>query len=203
MPKAAILSSWVETAQKWSATAASPSAAETAARAVCALVIVSSVVNVLEQTMNRVVASGTASSVSPRLAPSTLATKCRVRWSATKGASARAAMAGPRSEPPMPMLTTSVKRWPLAALMAPPRTASAKAPIFSRSAATSGITSWPCASIALPGVRVRSAMCITARPSVTLIASPPNNAARRSSSLAARTSANSRSIVSDVTRCLE
>ena len=73
----------METAQKWAATASSPSAAATAARAELALVMVSSVVKVFEQTMNRVVASGTAFSVSPRSAPSTLDTKCSVRCSAT------------------------------------------------------------------------------------------------------------------------
>ena len=37
----------------------------------------------------------------------------RARAAARKGDSARAAIAGPRSEPPMPMLTTSVKRAPV------------------------------------------------------------------------------------------
>ena len=103
----------------------------------------------------------------------------------------------------MPMLTMSVKRWPLAAAIDPSRTASAKAPILSRTAITPGITSWPSARIGLPGVTLRSAMWRTQRFSVTLIASPPNRAARRSSSFAVRARSNSRSIVSAVTRCFE
>jgi len=79
IPKAAILSSWVDTAQKCSATAASPSSAATALRAVAALVMVSIVVKVFEQTMKSVVSIGTRFNVSPRSAPSTLATVCSLR----------------------------------------------------------------------------------------------------------------------------
>ena len=54
MPKAATLSSFVETAAKCFATAASPSAATSRARALAALAIVSCVVKVLDDTMKSV-----------------------------------------------------------------------------------------------------------------------------------------------------
>ena len=54
MPNCATLSSCVETAAKWSPTAASPTPCAIQARAVAALVIVSTVVKVLEETMNSV-----------------------------------------------------------------------------------------------------------------------------------------------------
>ena len=81
-----------------------------------ALVIVSCVVKVFDDTMNRVRAG---SSVGERVADD----RRRRHWrrnaragrSFAKGASARAAMAGPRSEPPMPILTTSVKGSPRSA----------------------------------------------------------------------------------------
>ena len=51
-------------------------------------------------------------------------------WAGAKGASARVAIAGPRSEPPMPMLTTSVIGWPSAPRTRPSRTSAAKASIL-------------------------------------------------------------------------
>ena len=72
---AATLSSWVETAAKWSPTAASPTPCAIQARAVAALVIVSWVVKVFDETMNRVRDGSSPRSVSPISAPSTLETK--------------------------------------------------------------------------------------------------------------------------------
>ena len=50
--------------------------------------------------------------------------------------SASTAMAGPRSEPPMPMFTTSRNGWPLLPVIAPLRTPSAKASMRARSLIT-------------------------------------------------------------------
>ena len=99
-------------------------------------------------------------------------------------------MAGPRSEPPMPMFTTSVTR-PPAPSKPPPRTASAKRSIRSSVSRTSGITSRP-STITEPSSE-RSAVWSTARPSVSLIRSPANMASRRASTPAASASARSRS----------
>ena len=55
---------------------------------------------------------------------------------AVKARSACTAMAGPRSEPPMPMLTTSVKGFCALPTIAPPRTPSANASMRSRSLMT-------------------------------------------------------------------
>ena len=64
--------------------------------------------------------------------------------------SARVAMAGPRSEPPMPILMTSVIGWPSAPRTRPSRTSAAKLSIFSRTPMTSGITSLPSTRTGLP-----------------------------------------------------
>ena len=75
MPKAATLSSLVETAAKWSDTAFSPSFCTIQARALAALVMVSWVVKVLEETMNIVRDGSSPRKVSAMSAPSTLETK--------------------------------------------------------------------------------------------------------------------------------
>ena len=108
-------------------------------------------------------------------------------------------MAGPRSDPPMPMLTMSVIFLPVAPGALPERTASAKAPIASSTERTSAFTSCPSSTIPLP-VRLRSAVCSTARSSVMLIFLPENIAARRPSRSAALASFPSRSIVSSIDR---
>ena len=69
--------------------------------------------------MKRVRAGSSPRSVSAISAPSTLETKWARKVAGAKGPSARAAIAGPRSEPPMPMLTTSVIGWPSGAAQAP------------------------------------------------------------------------------------
>ena len=74
---------FVETATKCRATAfSSPSALSTHSRAVCALVMVSSVVKVLEQTMNKVSSAFRSRVASAKSVPSTFETKRKVmsRW---------------------------------------------------------------------------------------------------------------------------
>ena len=144
-------------------------------RAVSALVIVSMVVKVLEATMTSVVVGSSPFSVSAMSAPSTFETKC-TRGPSCHGAKARVAMAGPRSEPPMPMLMTSVILPPCPAKR-PSRTWSANSRMRTWVSRTSGITSRPSSTIA-PS-RLRSAVCRTARSSVSLMRVPPNMASRR------------------------
>ena len=77
IPNSATPSALVETATKCLATADSspPSPASTHSRAVRALVIVSSVVKVFEETMNRVSAGSRSRVASAKSVPSTLETK--------------------------------------------------------------------------------------------------------------------------------
>ena len=80
MPKRATSSRFVETATKCFATAeeSAPSAPSSHARAVSALVIVSSVVNVFEQTMKSVRSASRSRVASEKSVPSTLETKRNV-----------------------------------------------------------------------------------------------------------------------------
>jgi hypothetical protein len=71
--------------------------------------MVSWVVKVLEATMNSVRVGSSRRSTGVMSCPSTLETKCRRRPGWHQASSAGTAICGPRSEPPMPMLTTSVK----------------------------------------------------------------------------------------------
>ena len=76
MPNFATPSALVDTATKWRATASSlPSCATSASRAALALVIVSSVVNVFDDTMNSVCAGSSPRVASSRSVESTLDTK--------------------------------------------------------------------------------------------------------------------------------
>ena len=114
MPNAPTFSALVETATKCLATSASsPSWPVSQSRADVALASVSCVVKVLDTTMNSVSAASRSRVASAMSVPSTLDTKrnCRSRW--LKACSASYAMAGPRSEPPMPMLTTVRMRLPV------------------------------------------------------------------------------------------
>ncbi len=80
MPNLATSAALVETATKCLATAAgSFSVARAQSRAVCALVIVSSVVKVFEETMNSVSAASRSRVASAKSVPSTLETKRKVR----------------------------------------------------------------------------------------------------------------------------
>ena len=115
MPNLATPSAFVETATKCFATAFSlpPRPASDHARAVCALVMVSSVVNVFEETMKSVVAGSRSRVASAKSVASTLETKRNVMSRALYAFSASYAITGPRSEPPMPMLTTLRMRLPV------------------------------------------------------------------------------------------
>ena len=107
MPKARTFCVLVDSATKCFATcAASPHCFTNHALAVSAFMIVSCVVNVLLAMMNSVDAASTRFSTSARCVPSTLDTKC-TRGPTAYGRSASVTMSGPRSLPPMPMLTTS------------------------------------------------------------------------------------------------
>ena len=77
------------------------------ARAACALAIVSCVVKVLLATMNSVDAGSSRRSTAVMSWPSTLETKWKFSPGCTKASSAGTAICGPRSLPPMPMLTMS------------------------------------------------------------------------------------------------
>ena len=75
--------------------------------------IVSIVVNVFDATMNSVSAGSRSRTASCRSAPSTFDTKRNVSSRSVNARSASYAIAGPRSEPPMPMLTTFLMRLPV------------------------------------------------------------------------------------------
>ncbi len=75
MPNSATLAVLVETATKWSATAASPRVCTSQLRTVRALVMVSTVVKVLDETITRVRAGSRSRSVVVTSAASTFDTK--------------------------------------------------------------------------------------------------------------------------------
>ena len=96
------------------------------ARARWALVSVSSVVKVFEQTTRSVVSGLRSRTTTSRSWGSTFEIKC-VLSLADVCFSARHTMRGPRSEPPMPILMTSVKGFPVAPICLPECTASVTA----------------------------------------------------------------------------
>ncbi|GAQ73974.1 hypothetical protein T45_05740 [Streptomyces turgidiscabies] len=75
--------------------------------------IVSIVVNVFDATMNSVSAGSRSRTASCRSAPSTFDTNRNVNSRAVNARNASYAIAGPRSEPPIPMLTTFRIRRPV------------------------------------------------------------------------------------------
>ena len=81
----------------------------------------------------------------------------------------------------MPMLTTVSIRLPVTPVHSPLRTWSAKAYTLSSTSCTCGTTSTP-STTRLASRGSRSAVCSTARSSVTLMCSPANIASRRSAS---------------------
>ena len=101
--------------------------------------MVSWVVKVLETTMTRVSSGSMSAVVKANSAPSTLATKRRSICGFT-GRRASHSRRGPRSLPPMPMCRIALKGLPVAPLIAPERTARAKAFIRWRTASTSAMT---------------------------------------------------------------
>jgi len=116
--------------------------------------------------------------------------------------SAAVTIYGPRSDPPMPMLTMLVSFLPVAPLNAPLRTASENSFIFACTRRISGITSTPSTVTGLPE-KLRSAVCSTARFSVTLIFLPVNISSIRSFKLCSRARLNSASSTPASKRFLE
>ncbi len=147
IPKSATRSALVETATKWSATADSPSASTSQARAVRALVSVSIVPKVFDATTNNVDAGSESASTEATSAPSTFETNEQRMDSCRYARSASYAIAGPRSEPPMPMFTT----WRIVPAL---RTRSAYPLMASSTSCTSGTTFRPSISNVAPrGIR--------------------------------------------------
>jgi hypothetical protein len=174
IPNARTSFSFVESATKCFATAASSfAAAKNQSRAVCAFVSVSCVVNVFEAMTNSVVSGRRFFNVSTMCVPSMFETKCARGPFPRYGFSASVTITGPKSEPPMPMLTKSVIGLPVYPTHAPDRTACENSRMCSSTRFTSGITSFPSTRIGRFD-RLRSAMCSTARFSVMLIFSPEN-----------------------------
>ena len=144
IPNAATSFSAVETATKCFATAlALPSFSTSQSLAAPALDIVSWVVKVFEATMKSVCSAFTSRRVSARWVESTFETKKNFMLRFEYGVSAMFAMTGPRSEPPMPMLTTYLMRLPVNPFHSPRLTLSEKSPIAARTFLTPGMTSLP------------------------------------------------------------
>ena len=182
MPKAVAAGTLVDTATKWRATAASRTpAASNQSRTAIAFSAVSSVFHDFEATITSVVAGFSDAAMRRQLIGSRLVRKCVRKWGAAKSASASQASCGPRCEPPMPMLTTSVIGCPDEPSQRPPRTSSLNAAIRSRTPCTWATTSSP-STISRDSRGSRSAVCSTERRSVVLIRSPRNIAPRRSES---------------------
>jgi hypothetical protein len=173
MPSARAASTLVVRPMKWRATSCPPCCANQAI-AECALVMVSAVVKVLEATRNTVLSARKPRSTACSSWPSTLETKCRRLPGARYASSARTAMAGPRSEPPMPMLTMSVMR-----SSARTRSAKSSMAVCSVHAPRPAVLQFPAdrPAGARPAGR-RSRVCSTARCSVVLIGSPRSMASR-------------------------
>ena len=147
----------VDTAAKCSATASSPSASTSQCLASMALAMVSCVVNVLLTTMNKVFSGFNPDNTDSRCAPSTLLTKCVFgppEWLCNP----LVTINGPKSDPPIPMFTTSV-------ISLDACIDSAKSNMRSRTASTPGMTCWPFTEKSSSN-SPRIATCNTALPSV-------------------------------------
>ena len=114
MPNVAAASMLVVTPTKCDATSVPPPAVNHS-RATLALASVSCVVKVLEATMTSVVFGSRRLSTGAMSWPSTLDTKWKLSPGWRNSSSASTAICGPRSEPPMPMLSTSVNCVPACA----------------------------------------------------------------------------------------
>jgi hypothetical protein len=101
------------------------------------------VVNVLELTTNNVSAGSRSPVASRRSAPSTLDTNRKTRVRSESALRASYAMAGPRSDPPMPMLTTFRTGLPVWPFHSPDRTRLDTVAIRSSTAWTCFTTSSP------------------------------------------------------------
>ncbi len=111
-------------------------------------------------------------------------------------------MTGPRSDPPIPMLTTLRIGFPVCPFHSPARTRSANTVMRSSTSWTSATTSTPSTTSEVP-LGMRSATCSTERFSDTLMRSPANIMSRRCSSSDWRASSKSNDSVSSVTRFFE
>ena len=111
-------------------------------------------------------------------------------------------MAGPRSDPPIPMLTISRMGLPLYPCQRPEATLSENCRIWSRTWFTEGMTSRPSTTMGRLA-RLRKATCRTGRFSVALILSPANILRMASCRPASFASAINRSRVCSVIRFLE
>ncbi|MNT18876.1 hypothetical protein D3C72_1541030 [compost metagenome] len=148
---------------KTAARSSLPPCATNHSRAECALTMVSSVVNDLEATRNKVDSGLTCASTWPSSWPSTFETKWKRLPSIRQSSSALTTMAGPRSEPPMPILTMSV-------ICGLARTCSASASIWFRLTWTScralrTAALLPGSQLFNPSSGWRSSQCMTARSS--------------------------------------
>ncbi len=110
MPNWFAASTLVVSAAKWPAMSVPPDCSYQRL-ADCALVIVSAVVKVFEAMRNNVCSGARPCSTPASSWPSTFETKWKRLPGAANSASASTAIWGPRSEPPMPILTTSVIVW--------------------------------------------------------------------------------------------
>jgi hypothetical protein len=178
MPKAPAAARLVVRPMKWRPMSSpAPPSASNQRRAEWALVMVSTVVKVLDAIRNTVLRGCRRFRQAASSWPSTLLTKCRRLPESANASSASTAICGPRSEPPMPMFTTSV-------MAGSARRVSAKSSIASSVLCTSLSRGCSAGVTASPGADrgQRSRVCSTARPSVVLMASPANIASRCSSS---------------------
>ena len=168
MPNSAAAATLLVRATKWRATSWPPLALNQAS-AERALTIVSKVVKLLDATTKSVVSGFKGASTAVNSWPSTFDTKWKRLPGITKSCKATTAICGPRSEPPMPMFTTSV-------ICASALMVSAKANIGFKVACT--CASGSAKSPPKEPSGWRSSQCITARSSVVLMGSPRNIASR-------------------------
>src|SRR5258708_14679542 len=197
MPNLSIASALVDTATKCLPAALSPSAPTIQARAALALVRVSCVMKVLEHTMTKVSAGSSVRVRSSSCVRSTLDTKCGVMSPLHCARNASHTNKGPKSEPPMPMLTTCRNFLPVMPSFLPLRTEATTFLSFWREALTSALMA------GRPAKSERSAVCSTARFSVLLMGSPRNMAAMRSDRSTARANSSSSDKLWCVMRCRE
>ena len=167
-----------------------------------AFVSVSSVVNVFDETMNSVSSGSRSRVASQKSVPSTFDTKRNVIDRSAEVAQRLVGHRGPRSVPPMPMLTTLRIRLPVCPVHAPDADPVGEVGHLVEHRVHLGhdVVAVDHDPLVLGA---RSATCSTARSSVTLIFSPANIASRSCSTPARRASATSSAIVSSVSRFFE
>ena len=176
MPNSETFSAFVETATKCLAMASFASSVPSSRwrlsrnqrRAACALASVSCVVKVFDATTKSVSAGSRSANFEVKSAGSTLETKRPEIPAVAKLRRACVAIAGPRSDPPMPIFTTVLIVWPVTPSHSPERKACAKSRIRARTSCTSAATF--CSSTCRDSsAGRRSAVCSTVRSSVELM----------------------------------